>query len=110
MGKQHTVTHEIPDGKFCNQDGKICPFMIGEMHSMCFALPEEPDLWESEEAGEGDFVIKSEKCPNPLAKGTFSCHTRETFGQMLARVARESRDTRRTLREEYPTLIRKLTK
>ena len=63
MGKQHSVTLEIPDGKFCNPEGQECPFWIGEMHPMCFCLPDNPDL---EMDGE-DNILKSEKCPNKEA-------------------------------------------
>jgi hypothetical protein len=64
---QYVLKVEIPDGKYCltsellkndpiTHNNKVCRFLVGEIHSMCFL--EDDDL-EDDEVG----VIKHEKCP-----------------------------------------------
>jgi len=56
---KHTVTVEIPDGKYCNPpDAEPCPCLVGELHSLCFVC-QNADLEEDDE-----LVIKAADCPN----------------------------------------------
>ncbi len=57
---EHTITRTIPEGEYCDPLSEPCPFLIGEMHSMCFIC--EEDLVD-EGSNPADRVIKHEKCP-----------------------------------------------
>lgn len=62
---EHTITRTIPEGKFCDEN-EPCPFLIGEMHSMCFICESDLDEEVDQIQGRGGHYnrcIKHEKCP-----------------------------------------------
>ena len=63
---EYTITKTIPEGKFCDDDRYApCPFLVGELHSMCFVCEDDLDEEVDQIQGRGGHhnrVIKHEKC------------------------------------------------
>lgn len=83
---KHTITRTIPEGEFCDDLvadnlSEPCPFLIGEMHSMCFVT--EGDL-DEEVINDVSRVIKHEKCP---ARKSFKL---EITGENVAAILRSN--------------------